>query len=101
MFEGRATLGQASGYVVDTVPLALRCAEGVRDRALAEVLAGAIRLGGDTDTVGSLTGQLAGAVLGGVLENDLARVEGIEDYRAIALRFAGFAGLKTGWDHHS
>src|SRR4029077_12402869 len=51
----------ASGYVVDTAPLALRCAQRMADDPRAAVLGGAISIGGDTDTIASLTGQIAAA----------------------------------------
>ena len=61
--EVSAKLG-ASGYVVDSVPLALLCAESARDVGLREVLERAIELGGDADTIASMAGQVAGAALG-------------------------------------
>jgi|SRR5579871_469360 len=54
----------ATGYVVDSVPLALCCAQEIARRPLQMVLAEAIALGGNTDTVASIAGQLAGAVAG-------------------------------------
>jgi len=49
----------ASGYVVDTVPLALYCAQFIGEKPLSVVLAQAIEAGGDTDTIASITGQIA------------------------------------------
>lgn len=54
----------ASGYVVDTVPLALYCAQLVASRPLVDVLQEAIEMGGDTDTIASIAGQVAGTVVG-------------------------------------
>lgn len=54
----------ASGYVVDTVPLALYCAQFIVEEPLSRVLAQAIEAGGDTDTIASITGKIAGTVAG-------------------------------------
>ena len=54
----------ASGYVVDSVPLALYAAPLIERFPLDEVLRNVIETGGDTDTIASMTGQIAGAWLG-------------------------------------
>ena len=54
----------ASGYVVETVPLALFLARRMRSEGLRPLLAELVRAGGDTDTIGSIAGQVAGAHLG-------------------------------------
>jgi ADP-ribosylglycohydrolase len=54
----------ASGWVVDTVPLALYCAQFIAEQPLSVVLAQAIEVGGDTDTIASITGQIAGTAAG-------------------------------------
>jgi poly(ADP-ribose) glycohydrolase ARH3 len=54
----------ASGYVVDTVPLALYCAQSMGEKPLSKVIAQAIEAGGDTDTIASITGQIAGTAIG-------------------------------------
>jgi ADP-ribosyl-[dinitrogen reductase] hydrolase len=54
----------SSGYVVDTVPLALYCAQFIAQKPLSIVIAQAIEAGGDTDTIASITGQIAGTVAG-------------------------------------
>jgi len=54
----------ASGYVVDSVPLALYAARLIEQFPLDEVLRKVVEAGGDTDTIASMTGQLAGAWLG-------------------------------------
>ncbi len=54
----------ASGYVVDSVPLALYAAGLIERLPLDEVLRNAIEAGGDTDTIASMIGQIAGAWLG-------------------------------------
>src|ERR1700746_3939622 len=54
----------ASGWVVDTVPLALYCAQFIAEKPLSVVLAQAIEVGGDTDTIASIAGQIAGTASG-------------------------------------
>ena len=58
-----SSLFSASGYVVAAVPLALHNAQYIAEECLSVVLARPIRAGGDTDTIASLTGQLAGTVV--------------------------------------
>lgn len=60
--EAAATFG-ASGFVVDTVPLALHFAQYIAGEPLSAVLARTISCGGDTDTIASITGQIAGTVV--------------------------------------
>lgn len=82
----------ASGHVVDTVPLALYCAQSIACESLEMVLTRTIAVGGDTDTIGSITGQLAGAAvgLGGVPEALVAHIESSEELVSIAYQFADF-----------
>jgi len=54
----------ASGYVVDTVPLALAAAWHMVDRSFEPILEELIAIGGDTDTIASIAGQVAGARTG-------------------------------------
>jgi ADP-ribosyl-[dinitrogen reductase] hydrolase len=86
----------ASGYVVDTVPLALYCAQSIAEESLPAVLALAISAGGDTDTIASITGQIAGTVARiSDLSDDL--FAGVEDRDAIfrsAQKFAAFVSLR-------
>ncbi len=53
-----------SGYAVESVPLALLCAERGRSKTIARTLTETIELGGDTDTIASMAGQVAGAAAG-------------------------------------
>jgi ADP-ribosyl-[dinitrogen reductase] hydrolase len=55
-----AALG-ASGYVVDTVPLALAAAWHMKDRPFETILGELVDIGGDTDTIAAIAGQVAGA----------------------------------------
>ena len=54
----------SSGYVVESVPLALYAARSIDRLPLDDVFRNAIEAGGDTDTIASMTGQIAGARLG-------------------------------------
>ncbi len=61
-----------SGYVVESVPLAIYGAQQVTRLGFAATLCELIAAGGDTDTVASMAGQIAGALLGQqALPNDL------------------------------
>jgi len=72
----------ASGYVADTVPLALYCAQDITTRPLASVLALAITCGGDTDTIASIAGQIAGAFVG-VAAIDMQHIERVQDSEGV------------------
>lgn len=90
--EEAAKVFGTSGYVVDTVPLALHFARCIAENPLSTVLARTIRCGGDTDTIASITGQVAGTVVGaasipGDFFDDVD--EGEEIFR-IASHFARF-----------
>ena len=54
----------SSGYVVESVPLALYAAQFINRQPLDVLLRGVIEAGGDTDTIASMTGQIAGAWIG-------------------------------------
>lgn len=53
-----------SGFVAESVLLALYAAGGIGRVGFGEVLREAIVAGGDTDTIASMTGQIAGAWAG-------------------------------------
>ena len=54
----------ATGYVVESVPLALYAAQSIDRVPFDLVLRNVIEAGGDTDTTASMTGQITGAWLG-------------------------------------
>jgi len=85
----------ASGYVVDTVPLALYCAQLISTQPLPAVLAQTIAAGGDTDTIASIAGQLAGLAVGtvGVPYEHFTSIDGSDEVLTIARQFADFAAL--------
>jgi ADP-ribosylglycohydrolase len=80
----------ASGYVVESVPLALFAARQVGRLGFAKMLAEVIAAGGDTDTNASLAGQVAGAALGfgGLPAELLGRLPQAEWVLGIARGFA-------------
>ncbi|MCP1535704.1 ADP-ribosylglycohydrolase family protein [Methylorubrum extorquens] len=53
---------RSTGYVIDTLEAALWCADQAKSFEDALVLA--VNLAGDADTVGAVTGQIAGAIFG-------------------------------------
>lgn len=61
-----------SGYVVESVPLAIYGAQQVTRLGFAPMLCELVAAGGDTDSTASMAGQIAGALLGQQgLPNDL------------------------------
>lgn len=80
----------ASGYVVESVPLALVGAAQVQLTGLQGTLESLVRCGGDTDTVASMAGQVMGALLGAkqLPEELVARLEAVEPIRDSAFRLA-------------
>jgi ADP-ribosylglycohydrolase len=72
----------ASGYVVEAVPLALLVAARERNSGLGGILERAVALGGDTDTIASITGQIVGA-------------SGVEPAQDLLQRTPGIAGVET------
>jgi len=59
IFDAREEEISSSGYVVDTLETALWCF--TRTNSYKQAVLKAVNLGGDTDTVGAVTGGLAGA----------------------------------------
>ena len=68
--EHRISLGEVasqfgcSGYVVESVPLALLGAQRIRELEFRGLIERIIEAGGDTDTIASMAGQICGALLG-------------------------------------
>jgi len=86
----------ATGHVVDTVPLALYCAQSIASDTLPAVLAQTIGVGGDTDTLASIAGQIAGTVVGsaGIPGQLITSVEGSHEVTLIADAFAEFVDTR-------
>lgn len=83
---------------VDSVPLALHCAQSIVWEPVQDVLSKTIRLGGDTDTIASIAGQLAGTVVGShaALYELVAGIQGSDEVMTITDAFAEFV---DGRDH--
>jgi ADP-ribosyl-[dinitrogen reductase] hydrolase len=80
----------SSGYVVETVPLALFLARRMTTETFAAGLSELVAAGGDTDTIGSIAGQVAGAHLGfSGLPRDLVALEPVQEILGLAETFAG------------
>lgn len=79
-----------SGYAVESVPLSLFAAQQAHGSEFSPWLRGVIELGGDTDTIASMAGQVAGCCLGiGYIPGDfIARIPGVESVRAKIAAFA-------------
>lgn len=88
--EAGRTFG-SSGYVMESVPLAIYAARLIDRISLVDVLRGAIEAGGDTDTIASIAGQIAGAWIGARrIPSELVHsLPDAEDISRIADEFAG------------
>jgi ADP-ribosylglycohydrolase len=87
----------ASGYVVESVPLAIFAAQMIGEFGFADMLEQVVLAGGDTDTNASLAGQIAGTALGFQrLPADLvARLPQAEMVMEIANEFADTMSSRT------
>jgi ADP-ribosylglycohydrolase len=79
-----------SGYVAESVPFAIYCSQFAEATPFEHLLANVISVGGDTDTIASMVGQVVGARLGytrlpQVLLNDLQELSFVT---SIAQKFA-------------
>lgn len=81
----------SSEYVVESVPLALYAARSIDRLPLDAVLLSAIEAGGDTDTIASMTGQIAGAWIGSSqISRDMIKLlPNASDIEQVANEFAG------------
>lgn len=79
-----------TGYVVDSVPLAIYASQRVAGASFEAVLESILRAGGDSDTMGALTGQIAGAYLGrsGLPPAMVDAVSGMEWIEPVVAAFA-------------
>jgi ADP-ribosyl-[dinitrogen reductase] hydrolase len=68
-----------SGYVVEAVPLAILIATHGTGLQIAPAVERAVALGGDTDTIASIAGQIIGATGANVPVDLLSRIAGIGD----------------------
>ena len=88
--EYAATHFGSSGYVVESVPLALLGAQKIRDLGFKELMESIVRVGGDTDTIASMAGQVVGTMLGhaGLPKEMLRRLPSKDLITTIAETFA-------------
>ncbi len=84
-----AKLG-ASGYVVDSVPLAIYAASKVHVLGFERMIRELILAGGDTDTTCSIAGQIAGSAIGhcGLPQHFIAALPDRELIYTVAERFS-------------
>lgn len=75
---------KSTGYVIDTLEAALWCVDKTDSFEQAVILA--VNLGGDADTIGAVTGQLAGAIYGldAIPERWLAPLAWKDDLMSVA-----------------
>jgi ADP-ribosyl-[dinitrogen reductase] hydrolase len=80
----------SSGYVVHSVPLAVFCARRAAEVPFSELLIEVISAGGDTDTIASMTGQIAGTRLGlaNLPREFVERVPDLDEVMAVGREFA-------------
>jgi ADP-ribosyl-[dinitrogen reductase] hydrolase len=83
-----------SGFVADSVPLAMFAARQIQTCSFETVVQQVIEAGGDTDTIASIAGQIAGAAVGcsGLPKDLLARVRGHAELETTARQFARVVG---------
>ena len=84
----------SSGFVADSVPLAIFAARDIGKRSFAEVEQRAVEAGGDADTIASIAGQIAGAKLGfaGLPKELVARIRHGNEFEVIARQFGALVG---------
>jgi ADP-ribosylglycohydrolase len=82
-----ARFGQ-SGYVVDAVSVALLTAADTGSRGVRATVERAVSLGGDTDTIASIAGQVVGAADCGVPADLLGTIAGFREAEVIVDAFA-------------
>ncbi len=80
----------SSGFVAESVPLALCGASRIRSYDFKTVLIDLISCGGDTDTIASIAGQVAGALIGRSRLPDemIARIPDLDEVETVARGFA-------------
>ena len=79
-----------SGYVVESVPMAIWAAQSAGVCGFEPMIRDVIRCGGDTDTIASMAGQIAGAFLGcdGIPESLLQKLPRYQSILHTAERLA-------------
>ena len=86
----------ASGWVVESVPLALVAAERVDPDDVMAIMRTIVQIGGDTDTIASIAGQVVGARLGAQgLPAPTRRIQGWAEMEPVVLEFAEAVNLRS------
>lgn len=87
-----------SGYVVDSVPLALAAANQIANSGLDNMFKSLIKIGGDTDTNCSIAGQIAGCLIGrSNFSFDLTeKLKSLPEYNDLIITLENF-GSKINW----
>jgi ADP-ribosylglycohydrolase len=75
----------STGYVVNSIPLAIAAANKVEKIGLEEMFSELIGIGGDTDTNCSIAGQIAGTLIGikNIPDNLLNQLKELNEYKWI------------------
>ena len=89
--ESVAVRHGSSGHVVDVVPLALLVAAHERSNELEPVVRRAVSLGGDTDTIAAIAGQVAGASGRELPRHLMSRILRIADVESVIDAFVARA----------
>jgi len=86
----------SSGYVVESVPLALFAFVKSRDIGFEQAIHEIIDAGGDTDTNASIMGQIAGTALGqsSLPPHMLAKIQSLDEYAEIEARLSAWKKQK-------
>ena len=79
-----------SGYVVESIPLALYGAQRVSSVGFENLMRELISVGGDTDTIASIAGQVVGTLLGekGLPQHLFAQLQEVDLIVSLAKQFA-------------
>ncbi len=79
-----------SGYVVETVPLVLYAVEQINRLEFEKLLEELVSVGGDTDTIASIAGQILGMLIGyeNLPQEMIARIPDFEMIFCTATKFA-------------
>jgi ADP-ribosylglycohydrolase len=90
-----------TGFAADSVPLAIYAAQQVLSLPLVEIFTQIVNSGGDTDTICSIAGQIAGAAIGfkaipQSIQTRLSGIKEVELLKSITERFIGFVESRVG-----
>lgn len=74
-----------SGYVVDSIPLAIAAANNIGQLGIEKMFTTLIEIGGDTDTNCSIAGQIVGSLIGigSMPDNLFSKLKNLSEYKWI------------------